>query len=161
MVKAGIGIWHFAAFSKISLETILISLTRPSLQILGKTKTWVFSIFFSIDDGVMSANCDVIVIFPIYGQFGAIWKPDSGRIVCEIYIFIDSNLVLYKNGKKNIFCKKKNADISKTKGALVLKLYFLKLDMCVYLRTKFQVSSVILTSFRQGWGVGGNPPPNP
>ena len=24
------------------------------------------------DDNVMSANCDVIIIFPIYGQFGAI-----------------------------------------------------------------------------------------
>ena len=34
-------------------------------------------------DDVMSANCDVIVIFLIYGQFGAIWKPDSGRIVCK------------------------------------------------------------------------------
>ena len=33
-----------------------------------------------IDDDVMSASCDVIVIFPIYGQFGAIRKPDSGRI---------------------------------------------------------------------------------
>ena len=31
-------------------------------------------------DNVMLANYDVIVIFPIYGQFGAIWKPDSGRI---------------------------------------------------------------------------------
>ena len=30
------------------------------------------------DDDVMSENCDVIVIFPIYGQFGAIWKLDSG-----------------------------------------------------------------------------------
>ena len=29
------------------------------------------------DDDFMSANCDVIVIFPIYGQFGAIRKPDS------------------------------------------------------------------------------------
>ena len=28
---------------------------------------------------IMSANCDVIVIFPIYGQFGAIPKPDSGE----------------------------------------------------------------------------------
>ena len=34
-----------------------------------------------IDDDVMSENCDVIVIFPIYGQFGAIRKPDSVRIV--------------------------------------------------------------------------------
>ena len=33
-----------------------------------------------IDHHVMSANCDVIFIFPIYGQFGAIRKPDSGRI---------------------------------------------------------------------------------
>ena len=31
-----------------------------------------------INGGVLSANFDVIVIFPIYGQFGAIWKPDSG-----------------------------------------------------------------------------------
>ena len=34
---------------------------------------------------LMSKNCDVIVIFPIYSQFGAIWKPDSRRIVC-LYI---------------------------------------------------------------------------
>ena len=25
----------------------------------------------------MSTNCDFIVIFPIYGQFGVIQKPDS------------------------------------------------------------------------------------
>ena len=31
-----------------------------------------------IDDDVMPSNCDVIVIFQIYGQFRAIWKPDSG-----------------------------------------------------------------------------------
>ena len=49
------------------------------------------------DDGVMSANCDVIVIFPIYGQFGAIRKPDSRHIVCKTYIFIDSNRLSYKN----------------------------------------------------------------
>ena len=49
------------------------------------------------DYDVMSENCDVIVIFPIYGQFGAIWKPDSGRIVCKTYIFINSNLLSYKN----------------------------------------------------------------
>ena len=49
------------------------------------------------DDDVMSENCDVIVIFPIYGQFGAIRKPDSGRIVCKTYVFINSNLLSYKN----------------------------------------------------------------
>ena len=36
----------------------------------------------------MPANCDVIFIFPIYGQLGAIRKPDSGRIVCKTYIFL-------------------------------------------------------------------------
>ena len=35
------------------------------------------------DDDVMSKNCDVIVIFRFYGQFGAIRKPDFGRIVCK------------------------------------------------------------------------------
>ena len=46
------------------------------------------------DDDVMPANCDVIVIFPIYGQFGTIRKPDSGCIVCKPYIFINLS---YKN----------------------------------------------------------------
>ena len=30
-----------------------------------------------IDDYVIATNCNVIVIFPIYGQFGAIQMPDS------------------------------------------------------------------------------------
>ena len=37
------------------------------------------------EDDVMSGNCDVIAIFPIYSQFGAIRKPDSGRIVYKTY----------------------------------------------------------------------------
>ena len=53
-----------------------------------------------IDDDVILANCDDIIIFFIYGQFGVTRK----------------------------------------------------LNMCAYLRTKFHVSSIILTSFRQGWG---------
>ena len=50
-----------------------------------------------IDDDVMSENCDAIVFFPIYCQFGAIRKPDSERIVCKTYVFINSNLLSYKN----------------------------------------------------------------
>ena len=50
-----------------------------------------------LDDDVMSANCDAIVIFPIYDQFGTIRKPDSGRIVSKTYIFINSDLLFYKN----------------------------------------------------------------
>ena len=48
------------------------------------------------DDGVMSVNCD-IVVSPIYGQFGAIRKSGSGRIVCKSYIFMNSNLLSHKN----------------------------------------------------------------
>ena len=46
---------------------------------------------------VMTENCDVIVIFPIYDQFGAMPKPDSGSIVCITYIFINSNFFSYQN----------------------------------------------------------------
>ena len=48
----------------------------------------------------MSANCEVIVIFQIHGQFGAIRKLDSERIVSKTYIFINSNLLSYKNWKQ-------------------------------------------------------------
>ena len=34
-------------------------------------------------DDIMSKNYDNIVIFPIFGQFGTIWKLESWRIVCE------------------------------------------------------------------------------
>ena len=45
----------------------------------------------------MSRNCDVIAIFPIYNQFRGIHKPDSGRIARKTYVFINSNLLSYKN----------------------------------------------------------------
>ena len=45
----------------------------------------------------MSANCDVIAIFPIYGQFGEMRKPDSGRMVGETYNSINNNLLSYEN----------------------------------------------------------------
>ena len=43
----------------------------------------------------MSENCDITDIFPIYDQFGAILKPNSERIVCNAYIFINSNLFFF------------------------------------------------------------------
>ena len=50
----------------------------------------------TFDDDVILESCDVIAIFPISSQFGAIWKPDSGRIFCKTYIFINDNLLSYK-----------------------------------------------------------------
>ena len=49
----------------------------------------------------MLTNFGVIVIFPFYGQFGAMRQPDSGRIFCKIYISIKRNLLSYKNWKQN------------------------------------------------------------
>ena len=97
----------------------LVSITRPSLQILDKTQTdfrisgqslikenchnsrtsddidmklgpvtkldkrnKTTSKKFDVD--VMSENCDVIVIFRIFGQFGAVQRPDSGHRVCKL-----------------------------------------------------------------------------
>ena len=51
----------------------------------------------NFDDDIMSENCDVNSIFPIYDLFGATRKPDSGRIACKKYIFIKSNLLSYNN----------------------------------------------------------------
>ena len=50
---------------------------------------------FDVD--VMSENCDVIVIFRIFGQFGAVRKPDSGHRVCKSSVFSNSNLLSYQN----------------------------------------------------------------
>ena len=57
-----------------------------------------------IDDDFILENCDFIAIFPVYGQFGAILKPDSRSIVFKTYIVINSNLLSYKKLKteKNI-----------------------------------------------------------
>ena len=47
----------------------------------------------------MYKNCDVIVLFS--DLFGAIRNLDSRRVVCKTYIFINSNLLSYKNWKQN------------------------------------------------------------
>ena len=46
-----------------------------------------------VDVDVMSENCDVIVIFRIFGQFGTVRKPDSGHRVCKSYVSSNSNLL--------------------------------------------------------------------
>ena len=44
----------------------------------------------------MLAIYNDIVIFLVYSQFGANWKPDFGRRVDKTYIFIKSNFSLTK-----------------------------------------------------------------
>ena len=78
----------------------------------------------------MSENCDVIVIFPIYGQFGAIQKPDFGLTACKTYILINSKnktqLSHITLSKGSTFAKKGNFFQKNlgTKRVLVLKGIF-------------------------------------
>ena len=45
-----------------------------------------------IDNDIILENCDIIAIFPFYGQFGAIGKPHSG---CIVYKLIFSLIVTF------------------------------------------------------------------
>ena len=59
------------------------------------------------DDDILSKNCDVITIFPSYSQFGAIQKPDSGRIVCKtIFLTVTFYLTKTENRKKRTTSKR-------------------------------------------------------
>ena len=49
------------------------------------------------DFDVVSENCDAIVIFRIFGQFGVIQRPDSKDRVSKSYAFSNSSLLSYKN----------------------------------------------------------------
>ena len=44
---------------------------------------------------------DIVVIFWIFGQFGAVWRPDSDHRVCRSCVFSNSNLWSYKNWIQN------------------------------------------------------------
>ena len=48
-------------------------------------------------DYAMSVNSDIIVIFPICSQFGAIRKLDSVRIACKTCIYLAKNENKIKN----------------------------------------------------------------
>ena len=50
---------------------------------------------FDVD--VMSENYEVIVIFLIFGQFGAIRRPDFRHRVSKSYVFSNRKLLSYKN----------------------------------------------------------------
>ena len=58
------------------------------------------------DVNVASENCDVIIFFCTFGEFGAVRRPDFGHRVCKSYAFSNS----FQK------CFQKNADISKNNG---------------------------------------------
>ena len=54
-----------------------------------------------IDDDIVSENCDVIAIFFfIYGQFGAIRKPDSGPVELMFSLIVTFYLTKTENRTK-------------------------------------------------------------
>ena len=63
----------------------------PVNKIYKKTRSHQKNLTMSL------ANCNTIVNFSIYGQFGAIRKSDSEYINCKTYILFNSNLLSYKN----------------------------------------------------------------
>ena len=88
----------------------------------------------------MYTNYSNTVIFSIYGQFEAMpgWILDTLSIISLTTTF---NIT-------KTFLKKLNA--AKLRGPDALRYFFLKLHRCVYLHTKFQISRIILISFREG-----------
>ena len=90
------------------------------------------------------------------------------------HILINNDLLSYKNWKqtlkisnpsltllvwvKVLFMRKNTS--AKLRGPWYKKIYFLKLNMCVYLRAKLWVSSIIVTSFRKGLILPLSPPQN-
>ena len=54
-------------------------------------------------DDAMFANFSIIIIFPIYDQFGAIQTPDSRRAVCKAF----SLIVTFYDSKTENRTKKK------------------------------------------------------
>ena len=60
----------------------------PVTELYKRNKT----ISKTFDNDVMSQNCDVIAIFPIYHQFS-----NSGCIAYKNYIFINNNFLSCKN----------------------------------------------------------------
>ena len=76
-----------------------IDMKLGSVTKIDKRKTKTTKKFL---DDVMSANCDVIIIFAIYSQFGTIRILDSTHMVCKCCIVINGKLSSCKNWKQNL-----------------------------------------------------------
>ena len=82
----------------VKVVTLLFcSILEPVTKLEKRNKT----MSKKFDDGVMLKKCNVIIIFSIYGEFGAIRLPDCGRRICKGYVYINNNFLSYKNWKQN------------------------------------------------------------
>ena len=57
----------------------------------------------SVKQKIFYINPDLgnFTLFPIYGQFGAIGRPDFGPVISKTYMLITSNLSSYKNQEQS------------------------------------------------------------
>ena len=102
-------------------------------------------------DNVMSTNCDSIVFFPIYDQSAAMRKPDSGRMVYKTFTFISNKKTENRTEKfltqLSYYCFGDLSTKRLLKAILVLKGIFPETTY----ESFYNVSSIILTNFRQRW----------
>ena len=77
----------------------------------------------------------------------------NGVYICNLYMHSHTFLcVKVLILPENADYLQKNADMQneKLRASWYIKVYCLKLHMCVYSPTKYQLFSIVLTSFRQG-----------
>ena len=54
-----------------------------------------------LNDGLILTDCNVIIIFLVYGQFGANQKPHSRPLFCKTYTLLIVTCYLTVNLKQN------------------------------------------------------------
>ena len=75
-----------------------------------------------LNDGLILTDCNVIIIFLVYGQFGANQKPHSRPLFCKTYISINSNLLSYSKLKtelKNLYHSSHTITLSKSTNSAI------------------------------------------
>ena len=159
----------------------MVSLTRPSLKMLVKTQTGKklrLPNFLISGQSFLNENChnsrtshDTVMKLEPVNKFNERnlamskkkKKKNHDQVMsanCELLLFFQfmANFLVVFSPKNTDILHTKNADINKIKRALVLKGLFFETTY-VYLRTKFQVSGGILTSFRILSPPQSPPPP--
>ena len=79
------------------------------------------------DDNFISANCDVIVVFWISGQFGTIRKSDSRRIVCKLTFSLKAIFYLTKTENSTYPLTSPKTELLKSPTRLGLKRHIIPL----------------------------------
>ena len=69
----------------------------------------------------MLANCDIVVIFPVYSQFGTMWKPDSNVWFVELTFSLRVTFYLIKTENRTEKSLHSSHAITLSKGTIFAK----------------------------------------